>query len=356
MLPLTIIACELLTLVASLAVPSAQSHHKPRRPESKILPNRLIAQFPVGTWVENIVVRSNGNLLFTTILPNASLYEVSDLDCQTPKLTRLFTVETITSFSGITETSEDVFAVAGGNFSLTTGSVKGTFGLWKVDFSHGRPSHADLIASLPDATLPNGATTVPQNNHLVLLADSILNAVWRVDVKKGTVDKAAQFTPESESAATSGIIGINGIHIHDGHLWFTNSTATTNLVTADPETSMYRIKVDENGVAAHDASAEKMLTLPSAGMDDFTFGPVERNIKWIAGNVENEIFAATPDGKYAVAAGASNSFEVATATACKFGRTRRDSHILYVTTAGGTINGTTEGGKVQAIDTTRFLI
>lgn len=355
MLPFIIIACELLTLVASLTVPSTPSYQS-RRPESKVLPNRVIAQLPAGTWVENIAVRSNGNLLFTTILPNASLYEVSDLDCQTPKLTRLFTVNTITSFSGITETSEDAFAVAGGNFSLTTGSVKGTFGLWKVDFTHGRPSYPELVASLPDAALPNGATTVPQNNHLVLLADSILNAVWRIDVKKGTVDKAVQLTPESASAAASGIIGINGIRIHDGYLWFTNSTATTNPVTGDPETSMYRIKVDDKGVAAHDASAKKMLTLPSAGMDDFTFGPGERNVKWIAGNKENEIFAATPDGKYAVVAGAPNSFEAATATACQFGRTRRDSHILYVTTAGGTINGTTEGGKVQAIDTTRFLI
>lgn len=353
MLPFVIIACELFTLGASLTVPSAPIHQS-RHLGSSILPNRVITQFPAGTWVENIAVRSNGNLLFTTILPNASLYEASDLDCQTPTITRLFTVDTITSLAGITETSEDVFAVVGGNFSLTTGSVKGTFGLWRADFTHGRPFHAELIASLPDAALPNGATTVPQNNHLVLLADSILNTVWRVDAKKGTVDKAAQFTPESASAAASGILGINGLHIHDGYLWFTNSTATPNPVTGDLESSMHRIKVDKNGVAAHNASPEKALTLPSEGMDDFTFGPGQRNIKWIAGNVDNQIFAATPDGKYAVVAGASDSFEVATATACKFGRTRRDSHVLYVTTAGGTINGTTEGGKVQAIDTTGF--
>ncbi|KAK1238196.1 hypothetical protein MKX08_002775 [Trichoderma sp. CBMAI-0020] len=353
MLPFIIIACELLTLAASLTVPSAPIHQS-RHLGSTILPNRVIAQFPAGTWVENIAVRSNGNLLFTTILPNASLYEASALDCQTPTITRLFTVDTITSFAGITETSEDVFAVIGGNFSLTTGVIKGTFGLWKADFTHGQPAYAELIASLPDAALPNGATTVPQNNHLVLLADSLLNVVWRVDVKKGTVDKAAQFSPESDLSGASGIIGINGLHVYDGYLWFTNSTATINAVTGDPETSIYRIKVDGNGVAAHNTSPEKALTLPSEGMDDFTFGPGERDIKWIAGNVENKIFAATPDGKYAVVAGASNSFEVATATACKFGRTRRDSHVLYVTTAGGTINGTTEGGKVQAIDTTGF--
>jgi hypothetical protein len=352
MLPFIIIACELLALAASLTLPSA-SVHRSRYLDSEILPHRVITQFPAGTWIENIAVRSNGNLLFTTLLPTASLYEVSDLDHQTPTITRLFTIDTITSFSGITETSEDVFVVIGGNYSSTTGSVKGTFGLWRVDFTHGQPSNAELVASLPDAEIPNGATIVPKQSHLVLISDSILNVVWRVDVRKGTVDKAAQFPPEIESGASSNI-GINGIRIRDGYLWFTNSTATTNPVTGDLETSMYRIKVDENGTAAHRTSAEKILTLQSEGVDDFTFGPGEKNIKWIAGNIENKVFAVAPNGESTVVAGATNSFEVATATACKFGRTNRDSHILYVTTAGGTINGTTEGGKVQAVDTTRF--
>ncbi|PTB40292.1 uncharacterized protein TrAFT101_004659 [Trichoderma asperellum] len=351
---LIIIACELLTLAVSLTAPSA-SIRQSRRLDTHLLPNRVIAQFPAGIWIENIAVRSNGNLLLTSFLPNATLYEVSDLDCQTPTVTRLFTVDAITSFFGITETSEDVFAVAGGNFSQSAGIGKGSSCLWSVDFTYGQPSYPELIATLPDAALLNGATTVPQKNHLVLVADSILNAIWRVDMKQGRVDKAAQFLPERESSSAVNI-GINGIHIHDGYLWFTNDTATANPVTGALETSMYRIKVDDNGGAANGASAEKVLTLPSGAIDDFTYGPGERNVKWIAANKENKVFAATPDGKYAVIAGASNSFEVATATACKFGRTRADSYILYVSTGGGTINGTTEGGKVQAIDTTGFRV
>lgn len=352
--PLIIIACELLTLVASLTVPSA-SNHQSRRHDTHLLPNRVITQFPPGIWIENIAVRSNGNLLLTSFLPNATLYEVSDLDCQTPTVTRLFTADTITSFFGITETSEDVFAVAGGNFSQSAGITKGTSCLWRADFTHGQPSYPELIASLPDAVLLNGATTVPQRNHLVLLADSILNVIWRVDMKRGTVDKAAQLSPEREDSSAVNI-GVDGIHIHDGYLWFTNDTATASPVTGDLETSMYRIKVDENGGATNGTSAEKVLTLSSGAIDDFTYGPGERNIKWIAANKENKVFAAAPDGKYTVVAGAPNSFEVATATACKFGRAKGDSHILYVSTGGGTINGTTEGGKVQAVDTAGFQI
>ncbi|EHK27176.1 uncharacterized protein TRIVIDRAFT_118849, partial [Trichoderma virens Gv29-8] len=312
-----------------------------------LLPSRVITQFPAGIWIENIAVRSNGNLLLTSFLPNATLYEVSDLDCQTPTVTRLFTVDAVTSFFGITETTEDVFAVAGGNFSESAGIIKGTSCLWRADFTRGQPSYPELVASLPDAVLLNGATTVPQRNHLVLLADSILNVVWRVNMKEGTVDKAIQFSPEREASSAVNI-GLNGIHIHGGYLWFTNDTATASPVTGNLETSMYRIEVNENGGAANGTSAEKVLTLPSVAIDDFTYGPGERNVKWIAANKENKVFAAAPDGKYAVVAGASNSFEVTTATACKFGRTRGDWHILYVSTGGGMINGTTEGGKVQA--------
>ncbi|KAL7952686.1 hypothetical protein V8C34DRAFT_298789 [Trichoderma compactum] len=114
---------------------------------------------------------------------------------------------------------------------------------------------------------------------------------------------------------------------------------------------MYRIKIDKNGYVSHNIAPEKTITLPSEALDDFTFGPDERGIKWIATNSGNIILAAAPDGRYARVAGAPSSFEVATATACQFGRTGWDLNVLYVTTGGGNINGTTEGGKVQALDT-----
>ncbi|KAL5087938.1 hypothetical protein Trisim1_007344 [Trichoderma cf. simile WF8] len=346
--------CSFLTLVASSAALPPPSIHQLDHRESRLLPSHVIAQFPAGTWIENIAVRANGNLLLTSFLPDATLYEVSDLDCLSPTVTRLFTIDSVTSLFGIVETSSDVFAVAGGNFSQSTGGVKGTSRLWSIDFRHGQPSYPKLITSIPDAVLLNGATTVPQNSHIVLLADSILNAIWRVDVIKGTVDKAAQFPPQDTAPSQPVTIGINGIHIHDGFLWFTNDTATTNPSTGSDETSMYRIKIDKNGYAPINTAPEKTITLPSEALDDFIFGPDDRDIKWIATNSENKVLAAAPDGRYVRVAGAPSSFEVATATACQFGRTRRDSHVLYVTTGGGKINGTTEGGKVQALDTSGF--
>ncbi|KAL7905040.1 hypothetical protein GGI35DRAFT_461680 [Trichoderma velutinum] len=351
---LTLAICNFLALAASLAALSPPTFHQLDHRESRLLPSHVIAQFPAGTWIENIAVRANGNLLLTSFQPDATLYEVSDLDCISPTVTRLFTIYTVTSLFGIVETSTDVFAVSGGNFSQSTGGVQGTARLWSIDFRHGQPSSPRLITSIPDAVLLNGATTVPQSSHIVLLADSILNVIWRVDVVKGTVDKAAQFPPQDTAPPKPVTIGINGIHIHDGYLWFTNDTATANPSTSALETSMYRIKIDKNGYSPHNIVPEKVITLPSEALDDFTFGPKERGIKWIATNSENKILAVAPDGKYVRVAGAPSSFEVATATACQFGRTKRDSHILYVTTGGGKINGTTEGGKVQALDTSGF--
>ncbi|KAL6693476.1 hypothetical protein J3F84DRAFT_401354 [Trichoderma pleuroticola] len=351
---LILAVCNFLALVASLAALPPPSLHQLDHREPHLLPSHVIAQFPAGTWIENIAIRANGNLLLTSFQPDATLYEVSDLECLSPTVTRLFTIETVTSLFGIVEISADVFAVAGGNVSLSTGGVKGTARLWSVDFRHGQPSYPRLITSIPDAVLLNGATIIPQSSHIVLLADSILNVVWRVDVNGGTVDKAAQFPPQDTAPSQPVTIGINGIHIHDGYLWFTNDTATTNPSTSSLETSMYRIKIDKNGYTPHNIVPEKTITLPSEALDDFTFGPDERGIKWIATNSENIILAAAPDGRYVRVAGAPSSFEVATATACQFGRTGRDSHVLYVTTGGEKINGTTEGGKVQALDTRGF--
>ncbi|RFU74717.1 six-bladed beta-propeller [Trichoderma arundinaceum] len=344
--------CKLLVLAASLAAVSAQIHES-RHVDSHLLPSRVVVQFPAGTWIENIAVRSNGNLLLTSFMPDATLYEVSDLKSSSPTITRLFTIDRITSLFGITETSADVFAIAGGNFSQSTAGVKGTFGLWKVNFTDDQP-YPELVTSIPDAILLNGATTVPEQRHLVLLADSILNVIWRVDVNKRSVDKAVQFPPQDTAPSQPVTIGINGIHINDGYLWFTNDTAMVDAETGRLETSMYRIRIDKNGGAANNTPSEKVLTLPSRVMDDFIYGPNDRSIKWIATNSENVIFAAAPDGRHTIVAGAPDSFEVATATACQFGRTREDSHILYVSTGGGTIKGTTEGGRVQALDTTAF--
>ncbi len=311
------------------------------------LPNRLVWQFPQDTWIENIAIRPNGNLLLTSLAPQASLYEVSDPAGASPSVAQLFSIGGVGSLLGIAETSHDVFAVVGGNFSLTAGGIKGTFGLWSVDFNGNntgkrRSPAPKLITALPDATLLNGATTLPQRRSTVLIADSTLGRVWRVDTATGTVDVAVQVREMSSGSANP--VGINGLHVRDGHLWWTNYA----------QVSLFRIRITDDGLPAPGAQAEKMAQLPSSFADDFIFGPADHDVAWVATDGNNTVLAVKADGDTAVVAGTQNSATVAYATACAFGRTRRDDRILYVSTGAGGVGEAVVGGKVQAIDTSGF--
>ena len=78
---------------------------------------RDIAVFPNGTWVENINILSNGQLL-VTLLNVPELYQVDPRGIQEPRLVqRLPGVE---GLLGTAEVAPDVFAVIAGNFSLAT--------------------------------------------------------------------------------------------------------------------------------------------------------------------------------------------------------------------------------------------
>ncbi|KAK5991604.1 Putative hetero-Diels-Alderase [Cladobotryum mycophilum] len=316
------------------------------------LPHRVITQFEAADiWIENLAVRPNGNLLLTSFLPNASLYEVLRPDSSSPTRLRHFTIKSITSLLGIAEVSPDNYVFVGGNVSLATGGVEGTWGLWSVDFNAQSPS-PKLVTQLPHAFLLNGVIIAPQKNNLVLISDSSLNLVWRVDLATRKVDIAAQFQ-DNTIPPVGLVVGINGIKIRDGFLWWTNRTEITNPSTGKPETDMYRIQVDQNGSPVHNAKAEKVVEFASPALDDFVYGPGNRDLKWVTTNVGNVVYAVGATGQKVIVGGSANSTDFATATACQFGRTRRDSNILYVTTGG--VSGV-EGGKVQAIDTTGFSL
>lgn len=90
----------------------------------------VIWTFPNGTWIENLAVRQNGEVLCTS-LTKAALYMVDPFQ---------HTAQTIHQFDlgddllGITEIENDVFAVVSANISFTTSTAApGSAKLWRVD-------------------------------------------------------------------------------------------------------------------------------------------------------------------------------------------------------------------------------
>ncbi|PHH62672.1 hypothetical protein CDD81_6818 [Ophiocordyceps australis] len=326
---------RLTTLVALLAGSATA--------QNTTLPSRTITQFPVGVWIENIAVRSNGNLMLTSLTPNASVYQVSNPASSSPQTSLLFSIDTISGLFGIAEVAPDVFVIAGGNTS-DTGGVKGTFNVWTFDMKASSPKPT-LHAFLPDAILLNGIATLPGRNDTVLISDSTAGLVWRVNIANGEHDVAFDLPEMASPTKDNSALGINGVHVHDGALWWTNHDTF----------KLHSIAISPDGSPAAGAKVKDVTTLPVTALDDFIFGPANGNTAWVTTNDDNRVFATDVKGESVLVAGAPDAVTVATATACQFGRSCSDKKILYVSTGGGKIKGQEFGGKVEALDTTSFM-
>lgn len=354
-------------------------------------PSRQLFQFEQnGTWIENVAARANGNLLFTVLQPTPQLYLLSAVQSNNPQVTLLFEFPDMTGVLGITEASPDIFIIAGGKFTGTANPVFGTFSLWRVSLANAsspckiecdddseRPSFTKLL-DLPDHVYPNGLTSVPDKTGVIFVADS-MGSLLRVDVTSSKIDTVAAVPEMAPVQGWPFLMGINGIKIRDGYVYWSNSFAAT----------MYRMAIDEDGYAvpappssyslsdtttkvdvgthkltstiqggnnnSTNVTVETVVFMPITFMDDFVIAG--DGTLWITTNPNNTVVAYNQDtGKAAVVAGDQHQEAMAGANAAVFGRTDSDGHMLYVVTAGGLtspVNGTfIEPAKIVAIDTT----
>lgn len=85
--------------------------------------NHIVHQFPNETWIENLAVRQNGQILVTLIAPPApQLYQVDPFQTSAPAVL-IDTVPGVTGLLGIAEIEQDVWYFLAGNFSVATFST-----------------------------------------------------------------------------------------------------------------------------------------------------------------------------------------------------------------------------------------
>ncbi|KAK3632388.1 hypothetical protein LTR56_016402 [Elasticomyces elasticus] len=320
----------------------------------------LIWEGKNGTWIENIAVRSNGKLL-VTLVNEPAVWEVDPI-LKSANLVYTFPNANVTL--GIAEVEHGVFAVNVGNFSVPGKGVPGSWSIWTLDYRRHRSVDwsdatskpdsniplAKRVAALPDAQFLNGLTALDSEPGTVLSADSFRGLVYAVNTNTGVysiaIDEPA-FKPNASSAIT---LGINGIHVRNGVLYFSNSLRSPLLG---------KISLSTNGSAS---SPVKIIASTPAypldadlfQIDDFAIDTAGRNA-WIVTNpsgVVVKISLAT--GQQKVVAGALTDPTFAGATSAAFGRTRGDRDILYVVTDGGAVDPVAaglKGGTVVALDT-----
>ncbi|KAI1364332.1 hypothetical protein F5Y08DRAFT_307311 [Xylaria arbuscula] len=218
--------------------------------------------------------------------------------------------------------------------------------VWELDLRKEEPA-TRVITKIPESGFLNGVTSISGCSSAVLVADTGLSLVWRVDTATGQYEKAAE-VPEMLPVANATMqLGVNGVHVRGGYLYFDNSNRG----------AIYRLPIDKRGIAVEGAEAELVAQLANgANMDDFLID--EEGRFWAATNSGNSVEVVDGDSPSVIVAGSLTQLTVAGDTALALGRTKEDKNIVYVVTGGALaapVNGTvTEPAKVVAIDKTGF--
>jgi hypothetical protein len=157
--------------------------------------------------------------------------------------------------------------------SFCTGSP-GLQGIWRVS----PDGSASRIAALPAGGIPNGMA-LDDRDGFIYVADSLLSVIWRVSIADGAVSAWAR----GPQLAPGGGLGANGLRLHDGAVWVSNTQLGTLL----------RIPVQPDG------SAGPIQTIATglAGIDDFAFtGPGPSAPVLAAINRFSTVVLIRPDG------------------------------------------------------------
>ncbi|KAJ4262896.1 hypothetical protein NW762_006509 [Fusarium torreyae] len=287
-------------------------------------PLRQVYQFPNATWVENIAVRSNGNLL-VTLVNVPELWEI--VSPQQPGKTRaqfIHRFQDTGMATGITEIDPDVYVV------LTPNRV------WRVDMNiDERATRAKLISNIDNAGSLNGMTLLNQEAGIVAIADCQLGLVWRLNTTDGSHSVMLQDESMAANKDIGPLLGINGLRKHQDFIYYVNT----------PRALYGRVRVDM--ITGHAIGPYETISTGFRA-DDFAISP--GGIGYLAGITDNTIVRAFLNGKQEVVAGGLGSKPVVRPTSAAFGRNEY-SNILYITTGGnaGSLTSFTGRGEILAL-------
>ncbi|KAF7365894.1 putative six-bladed beta-propeller-like protein [Mycena venus] len=283
-----------------------------------------------GTWLENLAVRPNGQILATR-LDVSELYQVTP-DPHNPNPTLIYAFPSALGTLGIAElpATPDVYAVLVGNFSLATiSSQSGSYSIWRVNMRPSRPI-VSKIADIPSAVFPNGMVSLSAAENALLVSDSTLGNVWRFDLTTHAYEVVID-DPLMKKVSPSVGEGVNGIRLHGEYLYFINSFGPF----------LARVPIYPNGTANGKGNIVAYAPSGEGSLDDFAID--EDGTAYVATGVGNVITKVTEEGVASVIAGNLNSSQIASPTSVAFGRKEWDRWTIYVTTGGGLeapINGT----------------
>ncbi|CAH0041279.1 unnamed protein product [Clonostachys rhizophaga] len=280
-----------------------------------------------GTFIENLHVLPNGNLLLSTFKSPGLLYTLDPKAKEpTPKAINGF--GNSTAVTGIVPLGGDRFAIGGG-VHTSFAFERGTMQVYIVSLDTN-----EVVSSVPvpDTATINGLAPLPGTKDVVLGADTIDGRIFAINLTTKNVSVLLDHATLKPSTI-SGYgppLGINGIRAYKDYVYFTNSG----------EGTFARFRV-EGGSKVGDV--EIVARIPKTGLafDDFIFDS-EGNA-YIATH-PGSIIKVNTDGEVSTIAGdgPDSIFREATSVAMSL-----DQKSLYVSTGGDFIKQTVGGQIIE---------
>ncbi|KAG4430152.1 hypothetical protein IFR05_014362 [Cadophora sp. M221] len=203
-------------------------------------PITVLHEFPNPTWLDSSAVRHNGDVLITSATTN----QIFLVRPRNPKVAiTVARIPNANGANGIAELEKDVFYINGANFSVATGPVLGSYGVWKLDF-RGTSPKLSLVTMLPDVQIANGIARMhPTNNTHVLISDSWGGSIIRVNVVTGEYTTVMKMDLMLTQPGMD--IGVSVLRTRGSYLFFNQwgvslqripFSTTTGEATGSPET------------------------------------------------------------------------------------------------------------------------
>ncbi|EFX00254.1 hypothetical protein CMQ_7256 [Grosmannia clavigera kw1407] len=315
----------------------------------------VLTTFSFPSWAENLAVRASGEILVSR-LEAPAVYQI-DPATGAATLVYAWDASAYKGCLGIAEMTTDVFYVITSAF-IDDDFVKqsGINSIFEVDMrafvigSDGVVTTNATVRKLvdvPEADFLNGMAVL--DDSYILVSDVYAGEIYKIDTATANYsvvisDPLMKFDYASHPPTN---LGSNGIKIHDGCLYWTNTAAGF----------LARIAIDA-GANPIGSSAIAVTGVPKA--DDFFIR--SDGVAFICQNQMDTLSVAYLDNSastpaYAIA-GSNTSTILAGVTAAKFGRRSVDESTLYLSTSGAlalAINGSVVvAGTISSIDTTLY--
>lgn len=260
-----------------------------------LVPAQTIAEFPLNTFLESIVVDGHNTLFITSH--------------EEGKVIRMGTDGVPVTHAIVQGKATGLALTPEGELLLSGWDEQGTSVVWRI----AADGTIELLAKLPEAFFLNGLTKLKDDRYLI--ADSYRGAIWELNIATKAVNIWLAHPDLARSSPEEVFPAVNGLKIYENFLYASNTQ----------KQQIVKIPLGVDGQAG-----EPEIWLTGINLDDFAFDQ-EGNLYGTT-HVFNSVVKIIPDRTVTTIAALAEG--MAGSTALAFG-TGDDRSRLYVTTNGG---------------------